>query len=104
MAQGSAGLACRRGGHAISWVVSGIRVVRSSMALLLGGVPGLGACLQFGIGRLLALNVPAEAEAHGGEHLFAEGVLLPGAETREQRRGEHVGRYRLLDSVLGGPA
>src|SRR5258708_4778593 len=103
MAQGSAGLAWRRGGHATSCVVSGIWVVRSSMALL-GGVPGRGAGLRFGIGRLLAFDVSAEAEAHGGEHLFAEGVLLPRAETREQRRGEHVRRNRLLDCGLDGPA
>ena len=46
----------------------------------------------------------AEAEAHGREHLFAEGVLLPRAEPGVQRRGEHIGRHRLLDRGLDGPA
>src|ERR1700694_3623653 len=99
MAHGSAGLAWRRGGHATSCVVSGIRVVRSSMALL-GGALGRGAIRVDG---LFPLDVPTEAEAHGGEHLFAEGVLLPRAEAREQRRGEHVRRNRLLDCGLDGP-
>src|SRR4051794_16029177 len=107
MAHGSAGLACRRGGHATSCVVSAIRVVRSSMALLGGvlvrGAGRRGLCFRFGAGRRLALDVPAEAEAHGGEHLFADGVLLPRAEPREQGGGEDVGRNRLLDGCLDGP-
>ena len=46
----------------------------------------------------------AETEAHGREHLFAEGMLLPRAEPGVQRRGEHVGRYRFLDRGLDRPA
>src|ERR1700740_1867062 len=42
-------------------------------------------------------DVAAELLAHGGEHLLAEGVLLAGAEAREERRREHVGRHRLLE-------
>ena len=48
--------------------------------------------------------MPAEAEAHGREHLFAEGVLLPRAETGVERRGEHIGRDRFLDRGLDRPA
>ena len=36
---------------------------------------------RFGINGFAALDVSAEAEAHGREHLFAEGVLLPRAES-----------------------
>ena len=46
----------------------------------------------------------AEAQAHGREHLFAEGVLLPRAEAGVERRREHVGRDRFLDRGLDGPA
>src|ERR1700680_3625675 len=53
---------------------------------------------------LLALDVPAEAKAHGREHLFAEGVLLPRAEPGEQCRSDHIRRDRFLDCGLDGPA
>ena len=46
----------------------------------------------------------AKAEAHGRQHLFAEGVLLPRAEAGVQRGGEHIGRHRFLDRGLDGPA
>ena len=60
--------------------------------------------LWFGIGGLLTLDVPAEAEAHGRENLFAERVLLPRAEAGVERRGQHVRRDRFLDRGLDGPA
>src|SRR5690349_21250953 len=50
------------------------------------------------------LEVPAEAEAHRREGLFAERVLAAGAEAGEQRGGEHVRGHRLLDGRLDGPA
>src|ERR1019366_6635008 len=46
----------------------------------------------------------AEAESHGREHLFAEGMLLPRAEAGVQRRGKYVGRDRFFDRGLDGPA
>ena len=48
--------------------------------------------------------MPAEAEAHRRQHLLGEGVLLARAEAHEQRGREHVGRHRLLDRRLDGPA
>ena len=49
---------------------------------LLGGVLCRRATLRilwlwFGVNRLLTLEVPTEAEAHGRKHLFAERMLLP---------------------------
>src|SRR5436309_10031204 len=49
------------------------------------------------------LDVAAELVAHGREHLVTEGVILAGAETIEQRRGEDVDRHRLLDGGLERP-
>src|SRR5579864_2807746 len=76
---------------------------------LLRGVPcrraALRSCrLWFGVDGLAALDVPAEAGAHGREHLFSEGVLLPRAESGVECRGEHVRRDRFLDRGLDGPA
>ena len=51
----------------------------------------------------MTLDVSAEAQPHGREHLFAEGVLLPRAEPGIERRREHVGRNRFLDRGLDGP-
>src|SRR6266851_5569690 len=56
------------------------------------------------IDGLLTLDVSAEAEAHGREHLFAERVLLPRAEAHVERRSEHVRRNRFLDCCLDRPA
>ncbi len=108
MAQGSAGLACRRGG------------TRSPARSELFESADCRACvtprhsaslsaprffrLWFGINGPAALDVPAEAEAHGRQHLFAEGVLLARAEAGVERRGQHVGRHRFLDRGLDGPA
>ena len=52
----------------------------------------------------MTLDVPAEAEAHGREHLFAEGMFLPRAETGVERRGDHIRRNRFLDRGLDRPA
>ena len=60
--------------------------------------------LWFGIDRLLTLNMPAEAEAHGREHLFAEGMLLPRPEAGEKRGSNHIRRNRFLDRSLDRPA
>src|SRR5271154_6540001 len=60
--------------------------------------------LRCGIDQLVALDVAAEAEAHGRKHLFAEGMLLPRAEAGIERRGKHLHRNRLLDRSLDGPA
>src|SRR6185312_11865830 len=76
---------------------------------LLRGVPCGRAALRpcrpwLGVDGLAALDVPTEAEAHGREHLFAEGVLLPRAESGIERRGEHIRRDRFLDRGLDRPA
>ncbi len=60
--------------------------------------------LWFGVNGLLTLDVPAKAEAHGREHLFSEGVLLPRSEPGVERRGDHVRRHRFLKRGLDGPA
>src|SRR3984893_2066266 len=78
------------------------------MALLFG-VPRRRVTLRlrrlwFGVNGLVTLDVAAEAEAHGRQHPFPEGVLLPRAEPCIERRGEHVRRDRLLDRGLDGPA
>ena len=57
-----------------------------------------------GSGMLLRLLVAAEAVAHRREHLLGEGVLLARAEAREERGGQHLGRHRLVDRRLDGPA
>src|ERR1700733_9665059 len=59
---------------------------------------------RFGIGRLAALDMAAEAETHGRKHLFTEGVLLARTEAGIERRGQHVRRNRFLDRGLDGPA
>ena len=59
--------------------------------------------LRFWIYGLGAFYVPAEAEAHGREHLLSEGVLLPRAKAGVERRGEHACRDRFLDRGLNGP-
>src|SRR5580700_3329314 len=108
MAQGSAGLARRRGGQAITCEACGIRFVgASSMALLCRVLRGRAPrvfWLWFGVDRLLTLDVAAEAKAHGREHLFAEGMLLPRAEPGEQRRRDHIRWDRLLDRGLHRPS
>src|SRR6185437_12440778 len=76
---------------------------------LLRGVPCRRADLRpcrpwLGVDGLAALDVPAKAEAHGREHLFPEGVLLPRAEAGIERCGEHVRRDRFLDRGLDRPA
>src|SRR5580693_3677720 len=78
------------------------------MALLFG-VPcrrgTLRLCrLWLGVNGLVTLDVPTEAEAHGRQHPFPEGVLLPRAEPCIERSGEHVRRDRFLDRGLDGPA
>src|SRR6185312_11925237 len=108
MAQGSAALGCRRSGDSTTCAVGAIRVFLSSMVLL-GGVLWCRVTLRvfwlrFRVNGLLTLEVSAEAEAHGREHLFAEGVLLPRTEASVERRGKHVRRDRFLDRGLDGPA
>src|SRR6185312_11584371 len=54
-----------------------------------------------GLGRL---DMSAEAEAHGREHLLAERMGLARAEAGIERGGEHLRRDGLLDRRLDGPA
>jgi len=56
------------------------------------------------IHRLASLDVTTEAKAHSREYLFSKGVRLPRAESRVERRGEHIRRNRLLERRLNGPA
>ena len=46
----------------------------------------------------------AEPLAHGREHLLGKGVVLARADAGIERGGEHLGRHRLLDGRLHGPA
>ena len=57
--------------------------------------------LWLGIHGLFTFNMAAEAKAHGREHLFAEGMLLPRAETGVERRGDHIrgNRFRQPERV-----
>ena len=57
--------------------------------------------LALGSNGLLTLDVSTEAEAHGRKHLFAEGMLLPRAETGVERRGDHIrgDRFRQPERV-----
>ena len=105
---GRLGLAPRRARDQLRRVC-GVRIGGLSSMALLGGVRCRRVALQilglwFGVDGLVSLDVAAEAEAHGREHLFAERVLLPRAETGEQRRREHVRRHRFLDRGLDRPA
>src|SRR5689334_1831829 len=52
----------------------------------------------------VALDMAAEAEAHGGEQLLAEGVFLARAKAREQRRRQNLGGHGLFDGGFDGPA
>jgi hypothetical protein len=54
---------------------------------------------------VLALQLDAETETYGRQHLFAEGgVILSRAEMGEQRRGDHIGRDGFLDCDFDRPA
>ena len=82
--------------------------------VLMGGMrPSRTAGLRLGdVGRVLArrirmllrLLVAAEPVAHRGKDLLGEGVLLARAEARIQRGGQHLGRDRLVDGGIDGPA
>src|ERR1700761_1628616 len=50
------------------------------------------------------LDVAAEAEAHGRQHLLAKGMGLARAEPSEERCREHVGGDGFLDGGVNGPA
>src|SRR5687768_2929697 len=50
------------------------------------------------------LDMAAELGAERRQDLFRERVILPRAEALEERRREHVGRHRLFDRGLDGPA
>ena len=54
--------------------------------------------------RPCGFDMAAEAEAHGREHLLAEGVLLARAEAGDRARRTALGRHRLLDRRLDRPA
>ena len=75
---------------------------------LLGRVLGRGSLrstrLWFWINRLSTLNMAAEAEAHRGKHFLSEGVILPRAETGEQRSRDHFGWHRFFDGGLDRPS
>ena len=53
---------------------------------------------------LRRLHVAAELLAHRRQHLLGEGVVLARAEAGVERRGQHLGRHRLLDRRLDRPA
>lgn len=50
------------------------------------------------------LRVSTELGPHGGEKAVLEVSLTAGGESTEQRRGENVGRHRLLDRRFERPA
>src|ERR1700679_1985661 len=49
-------------------------------------------------------DMAAEPKAHGREQFFAEGVAHPRTEAGIERGRQHLGRHRLLDRRLDGPA
>src|SRR5690242_3325604 len=56
------------------------------------------------LGSSLLLHVTAELEPQRGEHAVLELGLAARLEAREQRRGEHVGGYGLVDRGVERPA
>ena len=86
------------GGLRRDWRRRRRRVGRGS-AIVHGSRSGLRRC-----SALAGLDMAAEAEAHRGQQLLAERVVLARAEAGEQRGGQHVGRHRFLDRRLDGPA
>ena len=53
---------------------------------------------------LAVLNVAAETGTHRGENPFGEGVLFARAKAREQGGGQDLGRDRLVNGGVDGPA
>ena len=53
---------------------------------------------------LLRFLVAAETGAHRGENFLGKGMLLARSEARVQGRGQHLGRHRLVDRGIHGPA
>src|SRR5665213_2414269 len=109
MAQGSAGLAGRRGGNPTPFPAGSIRLGGLSGTALRRDVRCRQVILRlcrfwFRVNGFVSLDVSTESEPHGREHLFPEGVLLPRAESGIERRGEYVGGDRFLDRGLDGPA
>src|ERR1700733_7008446 len=64
----------------------------------------VGCVLAHRVRMLLRLPVTAETGTHRRENLFSKGMLLAGAKSREQRRGQYLGRHRLVDGGVDGPA
>src|SRR5882757_6265096 len=64
----------------------------------------VGRVLAHRVRMLLRLPVAAETGTHRRENLFGKGVLLARPESREQGCGEHLGRHRLVDGGVDGPA
>src|SRR3984957_18753825 len=64
----------------------------------------VGRTLTRRIRMLLRFLVTAETVAHRGKNFLGEGMFLARAKTREQGRGEHFSRHRLVDRGVDGPA
>src|SRR5579864_761282 len=61
------------------------------------------------LGALLSLDralfdVSTKFLPHCGKHLLRKRMLLPRAETHEQRRGQHIRWHRFVDRCLDRPA
>ena len=52
----------------------------------------------------LRLDMAAELVAHGGQQLVGEAFLFARAEAGVERGRQHIGRHRLLDGGVDGPA
>src|ERR1700692_4789955 len=64
----------------------------------------VGRTLTRRVRMLLRFLVTTETVAHRGKNFLGEGMFLARAKTCEQGRGEHFGRYRLVDRGIHGPA
>src|SRR3981189_3440530 len=64
----------------------------------------IGRILAHRIRMLLRLPVAAETGTHRRENLFRKCVFLARPQSRKQRRGKHLARYRLVDGGIDGPA